>query len=93
MVAFTIGTLSVFVAATGAGSDRGGVLGGGLAQAASNPRIAAGSTALQRVRTFDMWILILEALGAALLLGLIVWWTMFHGRSKGERGRDSDGDI
>jgi hypothetical protein len=91
MVALIIGTLSGLVAATGGASDRGGALGGGLAQAASNPRIAAGSTALQRVRTFGMWILILEAFGAVLLLLLIVWWTMFHGRSKGER--DSDGDI
>jgi hypothetical protein len=33
-----------------------------------------------------MWVLFLEALGAALLLVLIVWWTMFHGRRKGERG-------
>ncbi len=31
-----------------------------------------------------MWVLMLESLGALLLLGLIVWWTMFSGRSKGE---------
>ncbi len=31
-----------------------------------------------------MTLLILEALGALLLLVLIVWWTMFAGRSKGE---------
>jgi hypothetical protein len=36
-----------------------------------------------------MWVLLLEAFGAVLLLLLIVWWTMFHGRSKGERHRDS----
>ncbi|MDO8252044.1 MAG: hypothetical protein Q7T78_20325 [Rhodoferax sp.] len=30
-----------------------------------------------------MSLLLLEALGALLLL-LIVWWTMFSGRSKGE---------
>ena len=29
-----------------------------------------------------MWLLILEALGAGLLLGFIVWWTMFSGRDK-----------
>jgi hypothetical protein len=29
-----------------------------------------------------MWLLILEALGALVLLGLIVWWTMFSGRRK-----------
>jgi hypothetical protein len=32
-----------------------------------------------------MWLLLLEALGALLLLVLIVWWTMFAGRRKGER--------
>jgi hypothetical protein len=32
-----------------------------------------------------MLLLILEALGALLVLVLIVWWTMFSGRNKGER--------
>ena len=32
-----------------------------------------------------MWIIVLEALGAGLVLVLIVWWTMFSGRSRGER--------
>ena len=31
-----------------------------------------------------MVLLLLEALGAGLLLVLIVWWTMFSGRSNGE---------
>ena len=31
-----------------------------------------------------MRLLILEALGALALLLLIVWWTMFSGRNKGE---------
>ncbi len=31
-----------------------------------------------------MWLIVLEALGALLLLVLIVWWTMFSGRNKGE---------
>ena len=31
-----------------------------------------------------MRLLLLEALGALLLLGLIVWWTMFSGRDRGE---------
>ena len=34
-----------------------------------------------------MTLLLLEALGALLLL-LIVWWTMFSGRRKGEPVRD-----
>ena len=31
-----------------------------------------------------MTLILLEALGALLLLVLIVWWTMFSGRHKGE---------
>jgi len=31
-----------------------------------------------------MSLLVLEALGALLLLLLIVWWTMFSGRNRGE---------
>jgi hypothetical protein len=31
-----------------------------------------------------MTLLLLEALGALLLLVFIVWWTMFSGRHKGE---------
>jgi hypothetical protein len=34
-----------------------------------------------------MWVILLEALGALLLLVLIVWWTMFQGRRRGERKR------
>jgi hypothetical protein len=32
-----------------------------------------------------MWVIFLQALGAALALVLIVWWTMFAGRRRGER--------
>ena len=31
-----------------------------------------------------MGLILLEALGAMVLLVLIVWWTMFSGRKKGE---------
>ena len=31
-----------------------------------------------------MTLLLLEALGAMVILFLIVWWTMFSGRKKGE---------
>jgi hypothetical protein len=31
-----------------------------------------------------MTLILLEALGAGLLLVLIVWWTMFAGRDRGE---------
>jgi hypothetical protein len=43
-----------------------------------------------------MSLLLLEALGALVLLVFIVWWTMFSGRQKGElppetpRGKDDD---
>jgi hypothetical protein len=36
-----------------------------------------------------MVLLILEALGALLLLMFIVWWTMFSGRRRGERAVDT----
>jgi hypothetical protein len=43
-----------------------------------------------------MILLLLEALGALLLLLFIVWWTMFSGRRKGELpddvARDDKGD-
>ncbi len=31
-----------------------------------------------------MGLILLEALGALVLLGVIVWWTMFAGRRRGE---------
>ncbi len=37
-----------------------------------------------------MWVILLEALGALALLSFIVWWTMFHGRRRGERARPDD---
>ena len=43
-----------------------------------------------------MWVILLEALGALMLLVAIVWWTMFAGRKRGERqgsghsGADTD---
>ena len=38
----------------------------------------------------DMWLLLLEALGALLIFVFIIWWTMFSGRQRGERRRDED---
>ena len=35
-----------------------------------------------------MTLILLEALGAGLLLALIVWWTMFSGREGGELPQD-----
>jgi hypothetical protein len=37
-----------------------------------------------------MWLLMLEAVGAVALLILIVWWTMFSGRRRGERESPHD---
>jgi hypothetical protein len=37
-----------------------------------------------------MWLILLEALGAGLILVLIVWWTMFSGRKGGERPGDDE---
>jgi cbb3-type cytochrome oxidase subunit 3 len=37
-----------------------------------------------------MWLILVEALIALALLLFVVWWTMFHGRRKGER--ESGGD-
>ena len=38
-----------------------------------------------------MTLLLLEALGALLILVFIVWWTMFSGRRKGElKGRSDE---
>lgn len=55
-----------------------GLLSGVVEQAARVPTIAS------NIRIFVMTLLILEALGALLILVLIVWWTMFAGRNKGE---------
>ena len=67
---------------------------GGLAHEASKAVIAIIDAGrhddLQRVKfsiVFQekiMVLLLLEALGALLLLVFIVWWTMFSGREKGE---------
>lgn len=35
-----------------------------------------------------MWLLLLEALAAGLILVFIVWWTMFSGRKGGELNKD-----
>lgn len=37
-----------------------------------------------------MWLIVLEALLALGLLLFLVWWTMFSGRRRGERGSEDD---
>ena len=39
-----------------------------------------------------MALLLLEALGAGLILVVIIWWTMFSGRENGELPQDDDKD-
>jgi hypothetical protein len=63
------------------GTGSGETEGGGAAQPASVPTISAPSNC-QGSRF--MGLILLEALGALVLLVLIVWWTMFSGRDKGE---------
>jgi hypothetical protein len=74
-------------------SSGGSGAGGVLPQPASVPRIAATAMAPSRrdkgnKDIKDMTLIILEALGAGLLLVGIVWWTMFSGRRGGERIED-----
>jgi hypothetical protein len=62
---------------------------GAMAQPARLPTIAATDHAAQadgqrNTRKFIMGLILLEALLALLVLVVIVWWTMFSGRSKGE---------
>lgn len=41
-----------------------------------------------------MWLFVVEALAALLILVLIVWWTMFSGRKGGELDKvDKDKDT
>lgn len=61
----------------------------GVLQAASMPTIDSPLSSRNRAAAdlmeMAMFLLLLEALGALLLLVFIVWWTMFSGRPKGER--------
>ena len=64
---------------------------GGDGLSAQAPSKASRKAAAARPRGRDnrsMWLILLEALGALLILGVIVWWTMFSGRRGGERSDD-----
>jgi|GEM_PF-298249 len=65
--------------------------GNGAAQETSMPTIASIHNDFL-IRYKRMLLILLEALGAGLILVLIVWWTMFHGRQGGERDKDPDED-
>jgi hypothetical protein len=67
----------------------GGTGTGAAAHALSTPRIAACHAPRRcTIDRYLMWIILLEALAALLVLVGIVWWVMFSGRSRGERRRD-----
>jgi hypothetical protein len=72
------------------GLDGGGA-GKGAAQETSMPTIASIHNDFS-IRYKRMLLILLEALAAGLILVLIVWWTMFHGRQSGEREKDPDED-
>ena len=74
------------VGCRGAGAGAGKRSGGAVAQALSKASRTAGRAGDNR----GMWLILLEALGALLLLILIVWWTMFSGRQRGERSTDDE---
>jgi hypothetical protein len=66
---------------------------GTLAQPANIPTMThskPGATFRRARRKPFMLVILLEALLALALLVLIVWWTMFSGRKKGEPVRDDD---
>lgn len=65
--------------------------GSGAAQETSMPTIAS-IPDIFLIWYKHMLLILLEALGAGLILVLIVWWTMFHGRPSGEREKDADED-
>jgi hypothetical protein len=69
------------------GTD-GGEVSGPVAQPASAPRISAAPQPIRPL--FAMLLILLEALAALAVLLLIVWWTMFSGRKRGERDDKSD---
>ena len=73
------------------GCEGDGGAGGGAAQEASMPTIDSIHNDFS-IRYKRMLLILLEALGAGLILVLIVWWTMFHGRQGGERDKDSNED-
>jgi hypothetical protein len=74
-------------AAAGADVGAGGGGSGGAGRMPAHAASSAGSTSAAARCTYDrgMVLILLEALGALVLLIAIVWWTMFSGRKGGER--------
>ncbi len=84
-----MGAVGATPAPAGVGST-GGTLEQATTSASIVPRIGAAASRLARAKALLMWVILLESLGALCLLLLIVWWTMFAGRRKGERRQDRD---
>ena len=60
------------------------VTGGSIGLLAQPPRLPTISAHITAATPHPMTLIILEALGAGVLLVGIVWWTMFSGRKDGE---------
>ena len=58
--------------------------------AAAGQRCAIGAFGALEGSDPVMWVILLEALGALVVLVAIVWWTMFAGRKRGERKSGDD---
>jgi len=78
------------VGAVAAGGNGRGALAHAASQPVASNLVAADPAVRSRYHRSSMWIILLEALGALLLLVGIVWWTMFSGRSRGERRHRDD---
>jgi hypothetical protein len=58
-------------------------------EASSHVKAIMAAVCVTREKTV-MALLLLEALGALLILVFIVWWTMFSGRKNGELKEDAE---
>jgi hypothetical protein len=79
--------------AAGAGAAADGAGTGVVAQEASKHAKAIMATLCVTREKTVMALLLLEALGALLILIFIVWWTMFSGRKNGELKDDTQSDA
>lgn len=61
-------------------------------EASSQAKAIMAAVCVTRGKTV-MALLLLEALGALLILVFIVWWTMFSGRKNGELKKDAESDA
>ena len=57
----------------------------GVDEQDAKPRMTAATALAAHREANHMWLILLEAFGALVVLLLIVWWTMFSGRRRGER--------